>query len=177
MVMEMITLQRLARSLLAKVLGRSFLWEMWPLAIGRGCNPLLSRALFSPLAHGCGLSGHHGRACSFVTQLQCLVWEGHRTVMLGICIFPGGARVRAVWVVVEARPGIAPSPFHLDPGLWTEDKQLCQNLLSGSETTQFSCLLKLRFGWHGPLGSKEKEMLWNMKVIEGNTLFIFPTLS
>lgn len=75
----------------------------------------------------------------------------------------------------ETCPGIAPSPFHLEPGLWMEDKQLCQNLLSGSETTQFSCLLKRCFSRHGPLGSKEKEMLWNMKVTEGNTLFIFPT--
>lgn len=44
-------------------------------------------------------------------------------------------------MIVETCPGIALPPFHLDLGLWTEGKELCQNLLSADETTQFSCLL------------------------------------
>ena len=38
-------------------------------------------------------------------------------------------------------------PFPLDWGLWIEDKELRWNLLSDSETTQFSCLLKLQLTW------------------------------
>ena len=38
-------------------------------------------------------------------------------------------------------------PFPLDWGLCIEDKELRQNLLSDSETTQFSYLLKLQLTW------------------------------
>ena len=91
---------------------------------------------------------HHGKAWSSVIQLW--PWCGKDTrqqLRVFSWMFPGGARVKAGWVVAETCPGIAPPPFPLDWGLWIEDKELCQNLLSDSETTQFSCLLKLQLTW------------------------------
>lgn len=164
--------------------SRSFLLEVCPLAVGWGWNPVLLKACFLLIALWLWAYWvlapspvHHSRAWNSVIQLQCLT--GVRgTATQGIWLdIPWWCQskswVNGCWDM--SRGCSISSPF--GSGLWTEDKELCQNLLSGSETDQFSCLLKLCFSWHGPLGSKEKEMLWNMKVIEGSTLFIFLTSS